>query len=71
MPKLVVPGNRELDSHAKPLDSHDAHGADERADGDVDEGRFFAVGGDEAVDCEEGVEDYGEDVKEEAWGVLA
>lgn len=47
--ELVVAGEGELDGDAEAFDGHDRYRADERADGDVDDGDRAAVAGHHSV----------------------
>jgi hypothetical protein len=52
--ELVVTRKGQFEGDAECLDGHDRHGADERADAEVDQGILLAVHGRNSVDHEDG-----------------
>ncbi len=66
MRELVIACEGELDGYAKAFDSHDADGADEGADGDVNDWVRASVPWDDDIDHDEREYKHGKAIKEEA-----
>lgn len=67
MRELVFPGKGKLDCNAETFDRHDRNGANQGADGDVNDGIRTPVPGDNSENHEDAEHSNGETVQHKAW----
>ena len=67
MCKLVFPGEGEFDCNTEAFDRHDRDGANERADGDVNNGVCAPIPGDDGKNHEHAEHGNREAIQQKAW----
>jgi hypothetical protein len=67
MGELIASAYRKLNRHAKAFDGHDRNGTYKGAYRDVDEGIGPAVSRDYCINHDQGEDEHGKTVQEEAW----